>query len=340
LVLRFAAAVTPNSALLKHWSPELVFASPLCVQALRELGQQLANAGFINRFGRLQIDDEKNQALADLALGTYIDVAVASRILGGPQQVAALLESGAGTITEESRFSLSFEVLSDGKAMAILPFLDSAGDVPVDSVYAGTDTWLLRDQAWKYALHGKRAIDLGTGTGLVAAFLTSRYETVVATDINQRATHTAQLSRELLPESAKSRMHVIASDVAAGLRPGTFDFVCINAPWVPAHRAHGRIYSRGGETGFELPRRFILEGIELLAHGGVFIALCAELTFLDGTNPMRDLIEDVERKGFATLIEPTPAPHPFHTAADGTAETLPGLESARHVTVVIQRKAS
>jgi methylase of polypeptide subunit release factors len=339
LDLRFAPAVTPNSALLKHWSPELVLASPLCIQALRELGQRLSNAGFINRFGRLQIDDEKNQALADLALGNYIDVAVASRLLGGPQQVAALLESGAGTITEESRFSLSFEVLSDGKAMAILPFLNSADDVPVDSVYAGTDTWLLRDQAWRYALHGKRAIDLGTGTGLVAAFLTSRYETVVATDINQRAAHTAQLSRELLPESNKSRMHVITNDVGAGLRLGTFDFVCINAPWVPAHRADGRIYSQGGETGFELPRRFILEGTQLLAGGGVFVALCAELTFLDGTNPMRDLIEDIERKGFATLIEPTPAPHPFHAAADGTAETLPGLKSARHVTVVIQREA-
>ena len=331
--------MTPNSALIKHWPPELMLASPLCIQAVRELGRHLTDAGFINRFGRLQINEEKNQALADLALGNYIDVAVASRFLGGPQQVAALLEMGAATITEESRFSLSFEVLSDGKAMAILPFLGSADDVPIDSVYAGADTWLLRDQAWKYALHGKRAIDLGTGTGLVAAFLTSRYETVLATDINQRATRTAQLSRELLPESKKSRMHVITNNVAAGLRPGTFDFVCINAPWVPAHRAEGRIYSQGGESGFELPRRFILEGTELLTPGGVFIALCADLTFLDGTNPLRDLIEGFERKGFATLVEPTPAPHPFHAAADGTAETLPGLKSARHVTVVIQRKA-
>lgn len=329
--------MTPNSALVTHWSPELVLASPLCIQALRELGLHLSKSGFINRFGRLQIDDEENELLVDLALGNYVDVARASRFLGGPPCVAALIETGAATITEESRFSLSFEVLSDGKAMAILPFLESTNDVPIDSVYAGTDTWLLRDQAWKYALHGKRALDLGTGTGLVAAFLASRFETVLATDINQRATQTAQLSRELLPESAKSRMHLMTSDVAAGLRPGTFDFVCINAPWVPAHRADGRIYSEGGETGFELPRRFILEGTELLAHRGVFVALCAELTFLDGTNPLRDLIGDFERKGFATLIEPTPAPHPFHTAADGTAETLPGLESARHVTVVIQR---
>ena len=332
-----AAAVTPHSALIKRWSPEPILASAPCLQAIGEFGQHLSNAGFINRFGRLQIDDEKNQTLADLALGKYVDVAAASRFLGGPQPVAALLETGAATITEEHRFSLSFEVLSDGKAMAILPFLNSADDVPIDSVYAGTDTWLLRDQAWKYALHGKRAIDLGTGTGLVAAFLTSRYETVVATDINQRATQTAQLSRELLPEMAKSRMHVVANDVAAGIHPGTFDFVCVNAPWVPAHRADGRIYSQGGETGFELPRRFILEGTELLAPNGIFIALCAELTFLDGLNPLRNLIQDFERREFTTLIEPTPTGHPFHAAANGTAETLPGLESAHHVTVVIQK---
>ena len=329
--------MTPNSALIKRWSPGPILASALCLQAIGEFGQHLSDAGFINRFGRLQIDDEKNQTLADLALGKYVDVAAASRFLGGPQPVAALLETGAATITEESRFSLSFEVLSDGKAMAILPFLDSADDVSIDSVYAGTDTWLLRDQAWKYALHGKRAIDLGTGTGLVAAFLTSRYETVVATDINQRATQTAQLSRELLPETAKSRMHVVANDAAAGIHPGTFDFVCVNAPWVPAHRADGRIYSQGGETGFELPRRFILEGTELLAPNGIFIALCAELSFTDGSNPLRELLDDLEQTGFATSIEPTPAPHPFHAAADGTAETLPGLETARHVTAVVKR---
>jgi len=329
--------VTPDSALIRRWSPEPILASALCLQVIGEFGQHLADAGFINRFGRLQIDDEKNQTLADLALGKYVDVATASRFLGGPQPVAALLETGAATITEESRFSLSFEVLSDGKAMAILPFLDSADDVSIDSVYAGTDTWLLRDQAWKYALHGKRAIDLGTGTGLVAAFLTARYESVVATDINQRATQTAQLSRELLPETAKSRMHVVANDVAAGIHPGTFDFVCVNAPWVPAHRANGRIYSQGGETGFELPRRFILEGTELLAPNGIFIALCAELSFTDGSNPLRELLDDLEQTGFATSIEPTPAPHPFHAAADGTAETLPGLETARHVTAVVKR---
>jgi methylase of polypeptide subunit release factors len=329
--------VTPDSALIKRWSPEPILASALCLQVIGEFGQNLLNAGFINRFGRLQIDDEKNQTLAELALGKHIDVALASHILGGPQAAAALLETGAATTTEERRFSLSFEVLSDGKAMAILPFLDSADDVPIDSVYAGTDTWLLRDQAWKYGLHGKRAIDLGTGTGLVAAFLTSRYKTVVATDINQRATQTAQLSRELLPETAKSRMHVVANDVAAGIQPGIFDFVCVNAPWVPAHRADGRIYSQGGETGFELPRRFILEGTELLAPGGTFIALCAELSFTDGSNPLREMLDDLEQNGFVTFIEPTPAPHPFHTAADRTAETLPGLETARHVTAVIQR---
>ena len=326
-----------NSTLRTKWAPETTLNSPSARHAIQELGQQLAHAGFINRFGRLQIDDENNAALAELALGKYIDVALATRFLGGPQSLVALLETGLATITEESRFSLSFEVLSDGKAMAILPFLDSADDVPVDSVYAGTDTWLLRDQAWKYGLYGKRAIDLGTGTGLVAAFLTSRYETVVATDINQRATQTAQLSRELLPDSAKSRMHVVTNDVAAGLRPGTFDFVCINSPWVPAHRAVGRIYSQGGETGFELPRRFILEGTELLAPSGTFIALCAELSFTDGSNPLRELLDDLEHNGFATFIEPTPAPHPFHTAADGTAETLPGLETARHVTAVVKR---
>lgn len=320
------------------WAPERSLDSVVACHAIAELGRNLARAGFINRFGRLQIDDEHDAALAELALGRCVDVSIAAHWLGGPEPLLALLQTGLATITEESRFSLSFEVLSDGKAMALLPFLDSSTEVPVDSVYAGTDTWLLRDQAWKYGLQGKRAIDLGTGTGLVAAFLTSRFESVVATDINQRAARTAQLGRELLPESAKSRMHVVTNDVAAGLRPGTFDFVCVNAPWVPAHRANGRIYSQGGETGFELPRRFILEGTELLAPGGIFIALCAELSFTDNSNPLRELLADLDSDGFVTQIDPTPVTHPFFAATEATSETSPDLQSARHATVVVQRK--
>ncbi len=327
------SAMSPMS-----WAPERSLDSVAARHAIAELGRNLVCADYINRFGRLQIDDEHNEPLAELALGKYVDFGVAAQYLGGPESIVALLETGLAMITEERQFSLSFEVLSDGKAMALLPFLDSSTEVPVDSVYAGTDTWLLRDQVWKYGLQGKRAIDLGTGTGLVAAFLTSRFETVVATDINQRATRTAQLSRELLPESAKSRMHVVTNDIAAGLRPGTFDFVCVNAPWVPAHRARGRIYSQGGETGFELPRRFILEGTELLAPGGIFIALCAELSFTDRSNPLQELLADLNHNGFVTQIDPTPVTHPFFAATDATSETSPDVQSARHVTVVVQRK--
>ena len=129
-----------DSALRTKWAPETALNSRNARHAIQELGHHLAQAGFINRFGRLQIDDECNADLAELALGKYIDVAKAARFLGGPQSLVALLETGLATITEERRFSLAFEVLSDGKAMAILPFLDSADDVPVDSVYAGADT--------------------------------------------------------------------------------------------------------------------------------------------------------------------------------------------------------
>ncbi|MSX35412.1 MAG: hypothetical protein F2784_10875, partial [Actinobacteria bacterium] len=111
------------------WVPETALNSRKARRAIQELGRHLTQAGFINRFGRLQIDDERNADLAELALGKYIDVAIAARFLGGPQSLVALLETGLATITEEHRFSLAFEVLSDGKAMALLPFLDSASEV-------------------------------------------------------------------------------------------------------------------------------------------------------------------------------------------------------------------
>lgn len=69
----------------------------------------------------------------------------------------------------------------------------------------------------------------------------------------------------LLPQSTRDRLEFITADVADGLETGTFDFVCVNAPWIPSSRAKGRVYADGGPDGFDLPRRFLLEGASLLA---------------------------------------------------------------------------
>ena len=328
-----------NAAVSEAWAPERLLESPVAMDAIATLGRRLRDTGFVNRFGSLQIDDPSNADLAEFALGRWIDVVIATEILGGPPAARALIESGAALLTDDDQLSLAFEVISDGRAMAILPFLPPDGSVGLDTVYAGPDTWLLRDRAWEYGLRGRRAADLGTGTGLVANFLTSRFDSVVATDINPRCTATASISRALLPESSRSRLQVITTDIAADLDTGSFDFVCANAPWVPEDSAHGRVYADGGPTGFELPRRFITEGARLLASGGVLAVLCARLVFTDGRDPLGELLDELTDEGFACRMEPTPPSHPFHDATGSTTDPVRDLDHAQHVTVIIHRPA-
>ena len=330
-----ATAITSVEA--GSWQPQPLLDSPLALAALRALGDNLRATAFVNRSQRLSIDEPENGPLARLALGKPVDASVALTAVGGGVNLKALLAAGGGTIFEDGQFSLKFEILSDLRSMAILPFVRSAADPELDSVYAGSDSWLLLERAWQYGLSGRHAVDLGTGTGLVAAFLTTRFPHVVGTDLNPKAAATALLSRELNGPHVRERMSVIVNDVASGLRPESFDFVCVNAPWIPHVQAKGRVYCDGGFTGFELPERFLREGTDLLAPDGVLVALCADLHFADGRSPLVELLRSFDSEGFTTKIVPTAEGHPFGTNSVGTSGVIPGIASADHVTVVVHR---
>lgn len=322
----------------QNWDPLVVLASPLALDAIRRLGESLRSARFINRFGVLQVDDADSRSLVELALGRTVPGDVAVPVLGGEAATRALVMSGGAHWNTDDEVTLAFEVLSDGHTLALLPHLPLGATAGRDVVYAGADTWLLRDQAWRFGLRGRRAAELGTGTGLVAAFLTARFDEVHASDSNPRAVATARLGRELLDSRARARLHVRVGDVASGMEPNSFDFVAVNAPWVPSERAKGRVYADGGATGFELPHRFLVEGVSLLAPGGILVVVCADLEFVDGRRPLRAALDELGGQGFDTSVEPTPIGHPFHHAARSGGDVIAGLSFARHVSAVVRRR--
>jgi SAM-dependent methyltransferase len=273
-----------------------------------------------------------------LALGRPAPVHVAEAELGGAGALSSLLGAGGAERLSDGRVVLPFEVLSDGGAMAIRPRPSSPQHGrALQQVYAGADSWLLVERAWRFGLGGGQAVDLGTGTGLVATFLSTRYHRVLATDIDPGAVATATLSRFLLDERRRSRIAVSTQDVGVGLRPASFDLVTANTPWVPTSGAAGQRYADGGPTGFELPGRFLSEGAGLLAPGGVLVVLCADLRFRSARAPLDAALDDLEQRGFTTRVDPTPAGHPSHGTTAGAAGFLDGLVDAHHVTVVVHR---
>ena len=258
---------------------------------------------------------------------------LAQGFVGGAQSLAALIRSGGADVDDDGDVSLRFEVLAGAGALAIHPRPGIGGE----RVYAGPDSWILFTHVWRFGLGGERALELGTGTGLVANLLALRYGRVVATDITDDAVATALLSRRLLEPEVCDRLSVVRADVGDGLHPMSFDLVAANAPWVPTPAAHGNVFADGGPTGSELPLRFLADGVRLLRPTGTLVLMCADLRFNDGRAPLQDALCRLRAEGFTTEVMVTPKEYPF-TFEDGTAtETLAGLRSAQHVTVVVYR---
>jgi hypothetical protein len=116
----------------------------------------------------------------------------------------------------------------------------------------------------------QRALDLGTGSGVQALHLSTHAESVVATDVNDRALRMAALTAAL-------------NEVNVDLRPGSlydpvqaeaFDLIVTNPPFViSTGRDDLLMYRDSGLPGDELVRRVVVDGGRRLAPGGWLQAL-------------------------------------------------------------------
>lgn len=207
-----------------------------------------------------------------------------------------------------------------------------------DMVYIGPDSSLLVEAALRLAPSGERAVDLGTGTGLLAAALSRRYRCVVATDVVHRAAGAAGCTMMLNERPPGHVWLAVQADVASGLRSGSFDLVAANTPWVPVSTAPGspaRIFADGGRDGIELPARFLIEGAALLRPGGVAVLLALHVERADGGRPLLELCGTLEREGYSVAVIPTPLNVSFPGLSAQTRARCPDLVEAIHVAVVI-----
>jgi hypothetical protein len=298
--------------------------------ALARVGHALRATGYANTIVGGEGD---GTTLARVALGHAVDRTMLELAIG-PRDLTVLLEHGlleqTGDTVESTMVLLQF-----GPAIAVVP-LDHRR--AADRVYLGPDTFWLADLVGHLAPGGERAADLGTGTGALAALLATRYDTVVAADLAPRALTCASLT--LACSGLGPRSGVCMTDVALGLRAGAFDCVVANVPWVPgAVTEEGLrvVFADAGSGGFELPRRFLLEGAALLRAGGIMIGLALDFTTRDGSQPLLDVRRELERDGFSVAIIDTPAETewPF-TSARATALD-PDIVTARHVAIVTRR---
>jgi methylase of polypeptide subunit release factors len=130
-------------------------------------------------------------------------------------------------------------------------------------------------------------------------------------------------------------------DVAGGLRPGSFDLVTANPPWVPADpfrpKAPTRVFADGGPTGFELPRRFALEAAALLAPGGVAVVLAVDVHYRDGRRPLAALVRGLRRLRFEVAVTPTDASSEWDHLEGAFLVRFEDVEAVEHVALLVHR---
>lgn len=314
-------------------SPAAVLADPLARSALGEFGTLLRERRYDLTAGLEAI--ERNP-LFSFALAQPLNRHEARRRIGAGL-VDRLLEHGVA-VESAAGIALRFAIFAAGRTYALVPPKARDGE----RVYLGADVRYVLDATWRRATGGHRAADLGTGTGFLAAALARRYQVVVATDVMGRCTATAALTRLLNPEVCE-RIAVVQADIAGPMQPGVFDLVVANPPWVAAtaNDETGRpcVYADGGPTGFELPRRFLLEGAGLLAPGGVAVVCCLDLRYRDGRSPLRDVVGALRALGFDVEVEATAANDEPSFVGSHLARQ-PDLSDLRHVAVVVRRPTS
>jgi release factor glutamine methyltransferase len=135
------------------------------------------------------------------------------------------------------------------------------------------DTCLLLETARKEAKSGDRVIEVGTGSGLIAAEI-EKITCIIATDINPHAVISAR----------DAGVEVVRTDLFAGVR-GPFDLVLFNPPYLPTQPEERKddwleYALDGGETGRAVIARFAAEAGRVLAPGGRILLLISSLTGL------------------------------------------------------------
>ena len=141
-----------------------------------------------------------------------------------------------------------------------------------------SDSWQLADAAareiQRRAEKGARALEVGTGSGAIAARMALAGADVTALDISQRALVSAWVTARL----NGTRITPRRSSLFSALRPGErFDLIVSNPPYVPGpdpHQVRGaeRAWSAGPD-GRALLDRLISEAPAHLAPGGVLLVV-------------------------------------------------------------------
>jgi len=161
------------------------------------------------------------------------------------------------------------------------------------------DSQLLADSVVEHVEPGDRVLDVGTGSGYVAARAREAGADAVGSDLNPHACQ----------QAAEAEIPVVRADLTTAFRTGAFDLVAFNPPYLPTDPEAEwddwmeRALS-GGEDGRAAVDPFLADVGRVLAPGGAVLLLVSTLT-----DP--DAVREQSRAHGLAATEVASESHPF-----------------------------
>ena len=137
------------------------------------------------------------------------------------------------------------------------------------------DSFLMLEALAELSLRGARLLDMGTGSGILAAYCAKRGADVTASDIDVDAIKALELTTGRLGISIK----LVACDLFSKI-DGSFDIVVFNPPYLPSPAIGDRTID-GGERGVQTINRFLDELAQHLAKDGIGLLVVSSFNDLD-----------------------------------------------------------
>ena len=164
------------------------------------------------------------------------------------------------------------------------------------------DTYLLADCIRHYS--GRRALEIGIGSGLLLSILEKNFAYVAGSDIDLQA---LQYCRQ--QQTASSNALLVCCDAGSAFGVGKFDLIVSNPPYLPNDDFY-QIWDptvHGGPSGVETTVHFINSALPLLARDGkmlIVVSSFANAGALDNVvvgNKMRKKVVKEKRLFYETL---------------------------------------
>ena len=164
---------------------------------------------------------------------------------------------------------------SDNKSKVVLPYVYEPAE----------DTFLILDfiDDNKFLFNGKKVLDVGTGTGILAARCADFKAEVTAVDINSYAISVAK--KKYNSKKIKFKVSDLFSDVK-----GKFDIILFNPPYLPEEKVEDpsvKVAVCGGRHGYELLEKFFSKLNNYLKNNGFCVFVFSSLT---NKNMVKDII--------------------------------------------------